>query len=414
MNYFNLPIADDYNNNRTYILQPSELSKVNIDYLKDSDIIDLSGLFIRVDDYPKIRDFIIKLDQNNKKCKVIIYVDKRTSFNNIFLNTTFKNVRVYVNYDNCNYSIKKYKMEEKEMDKITEPLNNLDLSPLELFLHIYSIVKNYKPYNLCQGRLGIHKSTALRYILFNEYIVCGGFSRLLKEICDRFGIDVEIISVAVGRFDKNGEIKKTYHSRCIVNIDDDEYDVHGLYMSDPTWDNNEFNDLYNHALMTFDQMQVSAEMFYYSFDEPILDIHNFMEYNEQINYMLKKELQTLSKYNYSYRECLHRAYFGVLSQILGVIRCDPKYDFFAEKLYNDCYNEEQYVSFINEFGDYLLTHINKKIDDKKLFSALYNSGLTEEGINEEIVFEDYLNYDLESFPYRIDKRRKHHLIKRKK
>ena len=69
------------------------------------------------------------------------------------------------------------------------------------------------------------------------------------------------------------EVEDSGHARCIVSMDDDKYNVHGLYVSDPTWDNQLDENRLNNVLMTFDKMDISRRMFYYSL-HPLHSLHN--------------------------------------------------------------------------------------------------------------------------------------------
>ena len=404
---------EDFNNNKTYTIRVDELDRIKMDYIKDFHTIDYSYYSLSEDDYQKIYELVLQLDQNGKKCKVIININNRNLFNKLFLNTPLNNVRVFVHSDDIDYSLQIYKKEEKKLNSLLQEMDGLDLSPLETYLYIYNIVKKFKPYSLCENDYrDLRKSSALRYVLFNDYIVCTGFSHLLKVLCEKKGISVSEYSVRTNYLDKDGKEKIDGHRRCIVSIDDDKYNVHGLYMADPTWDSHEGYDMFNHALMTFDQMQVSKYRFYYTCDEPIIDIHDFKEYNEQVDYLMKREIYYDSLFFSSFVNNLNNAYENVLLKIIYSISSDPKYNYFNDR-FMTCETEDDYINLLSDLGNYLLTRVNKKVDDAVLFEALYNIGLIREDENDEEVINDYYDLDLYFFPYRVDKKRDHHLIKRR-
>ena len=302
---------------------------------------------------------------------------------------------------------------------MVKPIKEQDFSPLENFMAVYNIVKNFKDYR--ENENNPEKARKLKYILDNEYIVCSGFTRLLIILCEKVGIKPYEITVDVGR--KNKEYKtnerersiiKLHHSRCLVSIDDDKYDVHGIYMSDPTWDNELGENRFNHALMTFDKMQVSCDMFYYSFFEPILDIHNFKEFNEQINFLLRKIINENCDWSYkNFNRVVKYSYAIVLTKVIFSINCDPMFEYFNNKR-ESCKEIKDFEDLLTELGNYLLTRIKQKIDDEKLIDAvLYTDDVLGNENDEEELIDKYYTLDFISFPYRVDKRRKHKLIKKR-
>ena len=395
-----------------HLSSSNELDDINIENIKDSDTIDL--LLLSANNYPKILEFVLKLDQSGKKCNVVIdcEINNRNEFNNVFLNYNFKNVKLVVYSDSCYYTFKSYIKEEKLLNNLVLPIKKQNLSPLEKYLAVYNIVKNYKPYKIYEKHeKDFRKSACLKYILKNEYIVCTGFTTLLVTLCDRGGIKVNEIGVDIDEKKGDGVL---HHSRCIVSIDDDKYNVHGLYMADPTWDNDSEVNSFNHALMTFDKMQVSQDRFYYNFYEPIIDIHNFEDFNEQFNYLLNNQLSEYRLLSYNFNYYLKISYASVLSSILDTISSDPKYKYFYDML-DKCKEEKDYINLITELGNYLLTRINKKIDNKTLFTAIINSKVIDVGYDEKTIqfFLNYYMLDKYFFPYRVDNKRNHRLIKRR-
>ena len=133
------------------------------------------------------------------------------------------------------YSFDEYLDEEKILDDLVKPIIEADLSPLERYLAVYNIVKNYKPYKEIPGDgeevIGAKESRYIRYILNNEYIVCVGFAKLLETLCDRVGLHVQQASVLVdtsydkGFTEEEKAVNKNGHQRCYISIDDDKFTV---------------------------------------------------------------------------------------------------------------------------------------------------------------------------------------------
>ena len=115
------------------------------------------------------------------------------------------------------------------------------LSHLEKYMAVYEIVKKFKEYK--ESHNDIFESKEMSQILFNNYIVCVGFSRLLVELLNKVGISSKDISLDVDTSYERGftleeKIAKFEgHRRVLVNLVDPKYNIDGFYMADPTWDN---------------------------------------------------------------------------------------------------------------------------------------------------------------------------------
>lgn len=369
--------------------------------------------------YEKAFRFMERADKLGKTFEVILKAyPYRRYFNQVFGDRKFNNLNIIIHSSGDIYSYQEYIEEEKVIKNILSPLEGKELSPLEKYLAVYNIVKTYKAYKETPNNK--EEARNLKYILNNDYIVCLGFSNLLKALCDEVGINVTKIGVTVDLSYDDGYTMEEkivvdgYHSRCIVSIDDDKYNVHGLYMTDPTWDNDLENNSLNHALMTFDKMQVGDRMFNYSIFAPILDIHNFLEFNEQVNYLLKQYIKSSTMKNFSFDEILLREYDRLIENIMNSIDCDLKYYYFRSLRIN-CKTEIDYKNLLTELGHYLLTRINQKVDDEIILkAALYADRVLEKDNDEDFVRRYYYERDKEIFPYEVDKENEHNLIERNK
>lgn len=346
-----------------------------------------------------IKNFLDKLDSLNKKLFIKFEVKKRSIFKKVF-NKSYQNLNLVISNDSYDYSYTEYMEEEERLDELVEDIKKANLSPLEKFFAVYNIVKNFKPYK--ENKNNKNASRYIRYILNNEYMVCVGYAKLLTILLDKVGIDANTISVIVDpSYNKGFTLEEKVvgsagHLRVIVNIDDDKYNVHGIYMSDPTWDNDLNENYLNHSLMTFDKMQVSKIMFWLSTYSVILDIHNFDEFNQQVNFLLKRELKN-NNFNLSFEESLLEAYKNVITRILENLECDPEINKFLTTL-NDCKEEKDYINLLTNLGNYLLKRINKPIDDKIILSAAheYPSQINDSRYLES---KDYFQREDRMFPY---------------
>ena len=105
-----------------------------------------------------------------------------------------------------------------------------DLSPVEKLMYAYDIMKTFA------YKENEDDKSMSRYpdkILKSGNIVCVGYSNFLQEILKYVdpGIAVNCASVTCVR--ESGE---EGHQRNVVRIDDDKYNIHGIFVVDATWD----------------------------------------------------------------------------------------------------------------------------------------------------------------------------------
>jgi len=110
-------------------------------------------------------------------------------------------------------------------------INNSDLSPLEKLIYAYDIMKSF-PYNK-DPKNDIESRNPAK-VLSSTYIVCVGYTNVLDEILRNVDSNLRHIAVDVDCFDEKDYLGG--HSRSMIYIDDDKYDIHGPYILDPTWD----------------------------------------------------------------------------------------------------------------------------------------------------------------------------------
>ena len=159
----------------------------------------------------------------------------------------------------------------KIINGIIKEVRDVNLSPLEQYMYLYNIVKMFKEYKEVPDNENDRLSRDIMHILFNEYMVCVGYVLLLEELVDK--LDNPNISLTRYSCYIEDDAVIFGHRKALVKIDDEKYDVHGVYISDPTWDSVEYYkktniddevkydfsnsiahyDYYNHFLMTKDE-----------------------------------------------------------------------------------------------------------------------------------------------------------------
>ena len=351
----------------------------------------------------KLKKFLDELDKTGNNYSITFTVDSRKTFNDIFKKKRYQNINIVINNDLNDYSYEEYLQEEDKLDKLIEPIIKANLSPLERFLAVYNITKNFKPYK--ENEEEKMESRRLKYILNNEYMVCVSFASLLITLCDKVGIKCNYFSVNVDTSYDNGYsleekvVEKAGHARVMVSIDDSKYKVHGIYISDPTWDNDLSRNLLNHALMTYEKVASSSRMIFFDLNRPLLDIHSFNDFILQVNYYLKKMMEKTDLLN---------SYSIVIKNILSMIECDKETKKFY-KLCKKCKTEEDYSNLLTILGHYLVTRINKPISSETIIKASMTGEKAIKGLSDEEVEkryqktkEDYDRLELEKFRFEGD------------
>lgn len=193
-------------------------------------------------------------------------------------------------------SLDKYIFINNILESMVKDIKSANLSPYEKYLAVYEIVTHFKQY--LENNINKSSSRALEYILFNDYIVCYGFVLLFVSLLDIVGIKAyntpvnyfkekeEVTILDEARLSKE-EIKAkkgnvAFHVRVIVRLIDPKYGIDGIFIADPTWDNDLIHHYFNHSLMTFYETRLE-EKEYYKTEASIFDINNSEEFLEILN-----------------------------------------------------------------------------------------------------------------------------------
>lgn len=269
----------------------------------------------------KIRITADNKDKLNDELKQLGYFDgKDLNINNITIELPF--------IDRLRLPLNEYLEYEKLLYNMVEPAKNL--SPLEKMVYAYDITKKFKKYKLPKKdnrnvvnrsydeKLKIRSlSRDLYKILDNDYIVCVGFANLLHDLLSKLGIDSisQSVDIDLARHksikqlrdnNKNWKVlspqekyklishqvsyipKDSYegHRRLMVRIKDEKYGIDGLYISDPTWDNDYELNSYAHIAMT--ENDVSRSLSTVKIDDDYLPFSatSVEEFNEMLNRVL--------------------------------------------------------------------------------------------------------------------------------
>lgn len=190
--------------------------------------------------------------------------------------------QLFINVDNGRETISY----DKFM-KMVNPLNEIqkncesNLSPLEKIILIYDKVKK-NVYKNAEDKHSL-ESRLLSEVLTNpeHYIVCVGFVKIFNEM-----LRINNIKCCEYNFQMKENNQLVGHSISLVNIDDDKYNIHGLYFFDITRDsfvlNNDKNAFkYSGFLLSFEDLIKKYDIVRDDFDK------YFFKTDSELDFMIK-------------------------------------------------------------------------------------------------------------------------------
>ena len=127
----------------------------------------------------------------------------------------------YVSLVDCYRTMEK--IEKQALD-----IKKLGFSPMESIMYVYDLVRSriYTEEDLGESYL---KSRDLSEVMFGDKIVCVGYANLFQAYLNSLGIQSFLVPLT-NINDSNG------HVRNVVYVQDEKYNIDGVYYFDPTWD----------------------------------------------------------------------------------------------------------------------------------------------------------------------------------
>lgn len=262
---------------------PNIIQKIQLENANEL-CIDLS--MYTIEDIKKIKNIFLEISKLNIKPNILIRLHKLCELDLMDIGN-YKNLTFRIVIDDYTYNYEELNMMNLELKKYLTNIVNESMSPYEKYISIYNFVRKYKKYKIIEQPKLIdlsqlinnkHQSSSLKYILENDYIDCRGFSYLLQTMLNMVGIE----SVEFG-FDvyKNDGSKLGGHARTLINIDDDKYDLHGIYISDATWDADNLDGNLEYSLLPLSSMR--NEMYGKCEVTLLFDSLNTEEFKSNIN-----------------------------------------------------------------------------------------------------------------------------------
>ncbi len=227
----------------------------------------ISGILYTNSSIQKLKNIFWELTKLDNKPTIYIALDKVIDFELLDIE---KYVNLGLNFrismDNFTYSCEEFKIINNKLDSYLEKIINENMSPYEKYMAIYNFTRKFKEYKIVEEPKDIsdflqqlyeivngkYQSCNLRYILDNDYIDCRGFSNILQTLLNKAGIEASMFGFTV--YDNDGSVIGG-HSRTILNLDDDKYNIHGIFISDATWDSLNDADNLEYSLLPISSMR---------------------------------------------------------------------------------------------------------------------------------------------------------------
>ncbi len=356
----------------------------NIKFLNDNAKIEFKS-----NDFDNIFKVIKRLKELGKGNSILVDVKDYDSydFKNEFNEYIFSHLEV-LDYDieigvgdSEDYSIKDYVKYEKRLIEMIRPA--LNLSPLEKFLFAYNVTKNFKEYK--ENPDDKSESRDLYKVMDGEYMVCVGYVTLLEDLLSKLGIKSSHYSVNVDiTLEKEPddalvipddvEYATAGHARLLIHLIDPKYDIDGVFISDPTFDNEMDNDSYVHALMTPDEyngLRIYNCLSFLGVQE-MLFVHSLEEFYEKANiWMRKEESEIIESANTDLLEKVKDFKESLLEFMKTLETLDKEsYEWFSTVYYNLA-SMDTAASNIGRFIDRMRPIVNK-LNNQELESKFFN------------------------------------------
>lgn len=203
-----------------------------------SDKKEIDSLKINNNDYAEIEKILSFIEENNYQVnEITVFLDNKTDKNLQTLEKFSKKLPIKINYgDVVETDYEGFASMRATIDWYKEIINKNDLSQAEKVLFAYDIIKSFQ-YN--ESKEDKNHSRYIPEIIKTGNIVCVGYSSFLKELLNELGIKADTFSVMTPNDNNQGEL--TGHRRNIIALDDDKYNIHGIFTLDATWDSKRKN-----------------------------------------------------------------------------------------------------------------------------------------------------------------------------
>lgn len=140
---------------------------------------------------------------------------------------------ININYgENISASLEDFKGLQASVNYYRRLILDAELSPVERVMFAYDIMKTFE---YKENKDNLNESRYAHLIISTGNIVCVGYAHLMKEILSNLDDNINVSSFGCSCYDKDSTFLGG-HQRSLVRVNDDKYNVHGIYALDATWD----------------------------------------------------------------------------------------------------------------------------------------------------------------------------------
>ena len=237
----NLAIIDAlYNGISSYLPEVSSVAIFNKNvamYKPDFDLTVKDGMIqnMSIKEVPPTNAAqVYKSIQKKAKVQTTQYSVENKSYSDIYqLKEMEETTDLTMRYKNDNFSTDASYQEFLNMratiDYYKELIETSNLSPVEQIAFVYDILKTMRYQSNKKDK---SRARNIHSIVTDGNIVCSGYASFAKQLLTELGI--RCLKVSVTCLEEN--TPDVGHARNFVRVDDDKYNIHGLFAMDITWD----------------------------------------------------------------------------------------------------------------------------------------------------------------------------------
>lgn len=182
------------------------------------------------EDASSLADVVKKIETILPIKQIHLHCSNQNYENIHYLNPIAKKYDLVVDYgDMTDCSLEDFLAMRETINYFNELIRGYNLSPLEKLTFAYDIMKTFA-YKENEQEKEIPRT--LHSIVSTDYIVCLGYSKFLTQLLKENGITATEVGVTCNPKTE----QQAGHSKTLVRIDDDKYNIHGVYCVDATWD----------------------------------------------------------------------------------------------------------------------------------------------------------------------------------
>ena len=182
------------------------------------------------EDISKLREIVSRIEKKTKIHKITLKCENKSYENAYYLNSIAKKYPLEINYGDLHTcSVEEFLAMRETLDFFNDLVQANNLSQAEILMYAYDIMKTFR---YKENEENKDESRYLHNIVMTDYIVCVGYAKFMEQILKENGMKV----IEAGVTCDLGNDEYGGHARNLVYLDDDKYDIHGIYAIDATWD----------------------------------------------------------------------------------------------------------------------------------------------------------------------------------